>query len=100
MTDTTKLNPLIEPLITLAIPALMLMKLSGMEHLGVVQVLLLALAILLVWSMHYVIRRKKLNLFAVPKMFCVLLTSGVGSLLRTQFKPQTEPQTEFAISTG
>ena len=25
---------------------------------------------------------------------------GVGSLLRTRFKPQTEPQTEYAIATG
>jgi len=92
MTDTTKLNPLIEPLITLAIAMLMLLKLSGTEHLGVVQALLLTLAFPLMWGMHRVIRRMKPNLFAVPGM--------LSSLLHTQFKPQTEPQTEFAIATG
>jgi hypothetical protein len=100
MTDTTKLNPLIEPLITLAIATLMLLKLSGTEHLGVVQALLLTLAFPLMWGMHRVIRRIKPNLFAVPGMLSSLLTSGVGSLLRTRFKPQTEPQTEYAIATG
>jgi hypothetical protein len=44
------------------------------------------------WGMHRVIRRMKPNLFAVPGM--------LSSLLHTQFKPQTEPQTEFAIATG
>ncbi len=99
MTDTTKLNPLIEPLITLAIATLMLLKLSGTEHLGVVQALLLTLAFPLMWGMHRVIRRIKPNLFAVPGMLSSLLTSA-RRLLRTRFKPQTEPQTEYAIATG
>jgi rhodanese-related sulfurtransferase len=59
MTDTTKLNTLTEPLITLAIPALILMKLSDTEQLGVVQELMLASTFPLVWGMRDVIRRKK-----------------------------------------
>lgn len=100
MTNTTKLNPLIESLITLATAAVILLKLSGTVHLGVVQALLLTLAFTLMCGMHRVIRRMKLNLFALTGMLSVLLTSVVGSLLHTQLKPQTEPQTEFAIVTG
>jgi len=62
MTDTTKLNTLTEPLITLAIPALILMKLSGTEQLGVVQELMLASTFPLVWGMRDVIRCKKIDL--------------------------------------
>jgi hypothetical protein len=99
MTNTSKLNTLTEPLITLAIPALTLMKLSGMEHSGVVQELLFALTFLLVWGMRDVIRRKKISLSAIPKILFVLGRGG-GCLLRTQLKPQTEPQTAFATATG
>ncbi|MDB4409842.1 hypothetical protein N9235_03435 [Gammaproteobacteria bacterium] len=97
MTDTTKLNPLIEPLIMLAIPALILMKPGGAEHFGVVQALLLALAIPMVWSMHHVIRRKKLNLFAVPGMLCAPAASAACYALNSKHRLN---QTGFAISTG
>lgn len=99
MTDTTKLNTLTEPLITLAISAFILRKPSGKEHLGFVQELLFALTFQLVWGMRYVIRRKIIDLFAIAEMLFVLRTGG-GCLFRTQLKAQTEPQTAFATTTG
>jgi len=99
MKATTKIYMLTEPLITLAIPALILMKLSGTEHLGVVQELMFALAFPLVWAMRDAIRCKKIDLSAIPEMRFVLRTGG-GCLLRTQLKPRTEPQTAFAAASG
>jgi hypothetical protein len=97
--STTKINTLTKPLIALTIPALILMKLSGTEHLGVVQKLMFALTFPLVRGMRDVIRRKKIARFAIPEMLFVLRT-GAGCLLRTHLKPQTEPQTTFATTTG
>ena len=50
MTDAPKTNPLIELLVTLIIPSLILMKLSGPANLGAVNALLLALAFPLAWG--------------------------------------------------
>ena len=80
MTDTTKPNPLLEPLITLVVPALILMKLSDPEQLGAIPALLLALAFPLVWGMRDLIRSRKLNLFAVLGLVSVGLTGGIGLL--------------------
>ncbi|MFC1773553.1 VC0807 family protein [Pseudomonadota bacterium] len=86
MPDTNKLNPLIEPLVTLIIPALILMKLSGPEQLGTAPALLLAIAFPLAWGMRDLLRRRKLNLFAALGMVSVLLTGGIGLLqLDTQW---------------
>jgi len=99
MKAITKPSTLTEPLITLAIPVLILMKLSGTEHLGVVQELMFALAFPLVWGMRDVIRCKRIDLSAIPETRFVLRTGG-GCLLRAQLKPQIEPQTAFAAVTG
>jgi hypothetical protein len=80
MSNTSRFNPLIEPLVTLAIPAFILMKLSSPEHLGVVQALLLALAFPLAWGIRDLIRRRKFNLFAALGLVSVLLTGGIGLL--------------------
>ena len=56
MTDAAKTNPLIELLITLVIPSLILMKLSGPENLGTVNALLLALAFPLAWGARDLVR--------------------------------------------
>jgi hypothetical protein len=80
MTDTTKPNPFLEPLITLVVPALILMKLSDPERLGAVPALLLALAFPLVWGMRDLIRSRKLNLFAALGLVSVGLTGGIGLL--------------------
>lgn len=90
MTDTSAskpaTNPLIELLITLIIPSLILMKLSGPEDLGVVNALLLALAFPLFWGARDFLARRKLNLFAALGLVSILLTGGIGLLqLDTQW---------------
>mgnify|MGYP001821227887 CR=1 FL=1 len=95
MTDTTKLNPLIEPLIMLAVPALILMKPGGTEHFGVFQALLLALAMPMMWSMHHMIRRKKLNLFAVPGMLYTPAASAACYALNSNHRLNHKPGLQF-----
>ncbi len=86
MTDTAKPNPLIELAITLIIPSLILMKLSGPEDLGVVNALLLALAFPLAWGARDFLVRRKLNPFAALGLVSTLLTGGIGLLqLDTQW---------------
>jgi len=80
MTDTAKPNPLIELAVTLIVPSLILMKLSGPEDLGAVNALLLALAFPLAWGARDWLMRRKLNLFAALGLISILLTGGIGLL--------------------
>ena len=82
----TKNNPLIELLVTLIIPSLILMKLSGPEDLGAVNALLLALAFPLFWGVRDLLVRRKVNLLAILGLVSILLTGGIGLLqLDTQW---------------
>jgi len=86
MTDTAKPSPLIELAVTLIVPSLILMKLSGPEDLGAVNALLLALAFPLAWGARDLLVRRKLNLFAALGLVSILLTGGIGLLqLDTQW---------------
>jgi len=86
MTDTTTPSPLIELAVTLIVPSLILMKLSGPEDLGAVNALLLALAFPLAWGARDLLMRRKLNLFATLGLISILLTGGIGLLqLDTQW---------------
>jgi len=80
LSDTTKPNLFVEPLLTLVVPALILMKLSDPERLGALPALLLALAFPLVWGIRDLIRSRKLNLFATLGLVSVGLTGGIGLL--------------------
>jgi intracellular septation protein A len=86
MNDMAKTNPLLDLLITLIIPSLILMKLSGPGELGAANALLLALAFPLAWGARDLIGRRKVNLLAVLGLVSVLLTGGIGLLqLDTQW---------------
>ena len=86
MTAADKPNTLIDLLVTLIIPSLILMKLSGPESLGAVIALLLALAFPLGWGARDLLLRRKLNLLAVLGLVSILLTGGIGLLqLDTQW---------------
>ncbi len=79
-------NPLLEILINIVVPSVILMKFSGAQDLGAVRALLLALAFPLAWGALDLIRRRKLNLFAVLGLISILLTGGIGLLqLDTQW---------------
>jgi hypothetical protein len=80
MKEPPKPNPLVEIAITILVPALVLMKLSGEARLGTVGALLLALAFPLGWGLWEGWRRRKLNWLAVLGVVSTLLTGGIGLL--------------------
>lgn len=83
---TAKPNPLIELGVTLIIPAVILMKLSGPEDLGAINALLLALSFPLFWGIRDFWNRQKVNLFAALGVVSTLITGGIGVLeLDTQW---------------
>lgn len=75
-----KPNPLLEIGITILVPALVLMQLSGEERLGPVRALLLALAFPVGWGVWEGIKHRKLNWLAVLGVVSTLLTGGIGLL--------------------
>lgn len=80
MNTDKKPNPLIEIAITIIVPAVVLMKLSGADSLGPLRALLLALAFPLGWGLWDGFRRRKLNWLAVLGVVSTLLTGGIGLL--------------------
>jgi intracellular septation protein A len=76
----TKPNPWLELLITIVVPALVLMQLSSAERLGPARALVLALAFPLVYGGWDLLRRRKLNLMASIGVISTLLTGGIGLL--------------------
>ena len=81
-----KPNQLIELLVNIVIPSVILMKFSGLEDLGAVNALLLALAFPLIWGARDLVTRRKVNLFAALGLVSILLTGGIGLLqLDTQW---------------
>jgi intracellular septation protein A len=80
MPATPKPSPWIELLITLVIPSLILMKLSGPDDLGAVNALVLALAFPLGWGVRDFLLHRKFNLLAILGLVSILLTGGIGLL--------------------
>lgn len=80
MSIAAKPNPFIELAITLIIPSIILMKLSGPEDLGTVNALLLALAFPLFWGGRSLFLERKVNALAVLGLVSILLTGGIGLL--------------------
>jgi hypothetical protein len=75
-----KPNPLLEIGITIALPALILTKLSSADRLGTVYALLLALAFPLVWGLWDGLQRRKINWMAGLGVVSTLLTGAIGLL--------------------
>jgi hypothetical protein len=80
MIDTRRPQPWLELLITLVLPALVLLQLSAPERLGPVAALLLALAFPLGWGLRDFLTRRRLNIFAGLGLVSVLLTGAIGLL--------------------
>jgi hypothetical protein len=75
-----KPNPFLEIAITIAIPAVVLMKFSGADSLGPLRGLLVALAFPLAWGFWDGWRRRRLNWLSVLGVISTLLTGGIGLL--------------------
>lgn len=79
-TPEHKPRPLIDLLVSIAIPSVILMKFSGEQHLGPTQALLLALAFPLGWGLFELLRYRKYNWIALLGLVSVGLTGGIGLL--------------------
>ncbi|MFO7704455.1 MAG: VC0807 family protein [Halopseudomonas sp.] len=75
-----KPRPMIDLLVSILIPSVILMKLSGEDHLGASQALILALAFPLGWGLFELIRYRKFNFIAMLGVVSVFLTGGIGLL--------------------
>jgi hypothetical protein len=80
MKPASKPNPLIEIAITIIVPAVVLMKLSGTSSLGPLRALALALAFPIGWGLWDGWRRRKLNWLSVLGVVSTLLTGGIALL--------------------
>jgi len=75
-----KPSPWLELIVTIVIPALVLMQLSSASRMGPVGALLLALAFPLAYGGWQLVRQRKLNLMASIGVVSTLLTGGIGLL--------------------
>lgn len=73
-------NPLFEIVITILLPALVLMQLSTESRLGPGGALVLALAFPLGWGLREAVTRRKLSWMALLGVVSTLLTGGIGLL--------------------
>jgi hypothetical protein len=73
-------NPLIEVLVSIVLPAVILMKFSGAQHLGALPALLVALAFPLGWGLVDLVRRRRFGLVPALGIVSTLLTGGIGLL--------------------
>jgi hypothetical protein len=87
-------NQLLSLVINIAIPAIVLMKLSGEEYLGPVMGLIVALMFPLVYGLTDFWRRRSINFIAALGFVSVLLTGGIGLL---QLDPQWIAVKEAAV---
>ncbi len=71
---------MVDLLVSLIIPSLILMKLSGESDLGADGALLLALAFPLGWGSFELLKYRKFNFIALLGLISVLLTGGIGLL--------------------
>ncbi len=81
-----KPRPLIDLLLSIVIPSVILMKLSGDNDLGASGALIVALAFPIGWGLYELIKYRKFNFIALLGLISVLLTGGIGLLqLDTQW---------------
>ena len=71
-------NVFLELIFNIAIPSLILMKLSGDEYLGTVNALIVALFFPIAYGLYDFIKNKALNFFSLLGFLSTLLTGGIG----------------------
>ncbi|MBX2879054.1 MAG: MFS transporter [Granulosicoccus sp.] len=75
-----KPRPFVDLLVSILIPSVILMKLSGDDKLGATGALILALAFPIGWGLYELISHKHRNWIALLGVVSVLLTGGIGLL--------------------
>ena len=101
VTVQKKQNPFVDLIVSIVIPSVILMKLSGPDNLGPVYALVLALAFPIGWGLYELIVHKKRNFVALLGIVSVLLTGGIGLFkLDTQWLAVKEAAIPAAIGIG
>lgn len=77
-TPTHKPRPFVDLMVSIILPSLILMKMSGPEDLGASGALMAALAFPLGWGLFELIKYRKFNFIALLGLVSVLLTGGIG----------------------
>ncbi|OEF49749.1 MFS transporter [Enterovibrio norvegicus] len=77
---THKPRPMVDLLVSIVVPAFILMKLSGDNELGASGGLILALSFPLGWGLFELVKYRKFNFIALLGLVNVLLTGGIGLL--------------------
>lgn len=75
---THKPRPWIDLLVSIVIPSVILMKLSGDDYLGSTWALIIGLAFPLGWGLFELVKYRKYNFIAVLGVISVGLTGGIG----------------------
>lgn len=78
--ETAKPRPLVDLMISIVIPSIILMKLSGDDKLGATNALVFALAFPIIYGLYEWFVNGRRNLMAVLGIVSVLLTGGIGLL--------------------
>jgi len=73
-------RPLLDLLLSIVLPAVILMRLSGDDELGARNALILALAFPICWGLYELRRSGRVNFIAMLGVISVLLTGGIGLL--------------------
>ncbi len=89
-----KSRPMVDLLVSIIIPSVILMNLSGGDDLGASGALIVALAFPVSWGLFELFKYKKFNFIALLGLISVLLTGGIGLL---QLDPQWLAIKEAAI---
>lgn len=73
-------NLLVNLLFNIIAPTLILTKLSSDAYLGTTNAIVIALAFPVIYGIHDMVRRGKVNLFSVIGVFSILMTGGISLL--------------------
>ena len=92
--NTHKPRPLIDLLVSLVIPSIILMKLSGDDNLGASTALIVALAFPLTWGFLELFKYRHFNIIALLGLVSIILTGGIGLL---ELDPQWLAVKEAAV---
>ena len=78
-------NPFLNLILNIVLPSFILIKLSGIEYLGIVRSLILALSFPILYGSFGLLKNKKINFFSILGLVSIILT-GTFSLLSLDVK--------------
>ncbi len=96
-----KPRPLVDIVVSIVIPSLILMRLSGEDRLGPTGALLVALAFPIAYGLNELLRHGQRNVMAILGIVSVLLTGGIGLMqIDARWLAVKEAAVPLAIGVG